>query len=294
MEKSQFPKEIKGFGFVNKILLSPTIKKVLPICNCSKRERSIPKHLLSSNSTRLKLLSSTTTSWIHDHTMPKRKRSTYEDDGDRVQSMRKKDVSDKLLQSKKLLHRALKTAKGFERQKLGKRLKNAKDAGSNDAVTRINGEIAALKGLDLDEMTDAQLYKSLLKVKVLASSELLPEEVKKELPRLDGAEEETKALHNVTSGMWNMKPVKEVMEKILTGMYIAMGIPIQFAKPKGRAEKDAVKGISKTGFVSVPRKTVKDEVEDLVEGREERICRIPLGGIRFWGRERRFGAQKEV
>jgi hypothetical protein len=211
--------------------------------------------------------------------MPKRKRSTYEDDGDRVQSMRKRDISEKLLQSKKLLHRALKTAKGFERQKLGKRLKNAKDAGSNDEVTRIDREIEALKGLDLDKMTDAQLYKSLLKVKALAASELLPDEVKRELPRLDGSEEEKKALHNVTSGMWNMKPVKEVMEKVMTGMYIAMGIPAPIAKPKGRAQKEPVKGILKTGVVGLPRKAVEEEVEDLLEDEKSGSGESPWEGF---------------
>ena len=185
--------------------------------------------------------------------MPKRKRSAYEDDGDRIQSMRKKDVSEKLLQSKKLLHRALKTAKGFERQKLGKRLKNAAGAGANDEVARINREIEALKGLDLDRMTDAQLYKSLLKVKAIAESELLPEEVRRELPRPEGTDEERKALHNITSGVWNMKPVREVMEKVMSGMFIAMGIPAPTKNVKG-GKKESVKSILKGGVMGVPRR----------------------------------------
>jgi hypothetical protein len=192
--------------------------------------------------------------------MPKRKRSAYEDDGDRVQSMRKKDVSEKLTQSRKLLHRALKTAKGFERQKLGKRLKNATEAGSHDEVERIKKEIEALKGLDLDKMTEAQLHKSLLKIKAFAESELLPEEVRTGLPKPEGTEEEKKALHNVTSGMWNMKPVKEVMDKVMSGMYIALGIPAPAKKQKGKAQKE-LKGIMKTGAVGVPRRAEEKESE---------------------------------
>ncbi|KAG0645765.1 bud22 [Hyphodiscus hymeniophilus] len=195
--------------------------------------------------------------------MPKRKRGAYEEDGDRVQSMRKKDAYEKLTQSKKLLHRALKTAKGFERQKLGKRLKNATASGSTDEATRINREIAALKGLNLDKMTMAQLHKSLLKVKAVADSELLPAEVKRELPKPEGTEEEIKALHNVTSGMWNMKPVKEIMEKIMSGMYIALGIPAPVGKSKGRVRKESDKKASKSVVVGVSRRAEEEEVEDL-------------------------------
>jgi hypothetical protein len=195
--------------------------------------------------------------------MPKRKRNAYEDDGSRISQVRKNEISEKLTQSKKLLHRALKTAKGFERQKLGKRLKNATEAGSNSDVARIQREIEALKGLDLDKMADAQLYKSLLKVKVIAESEFLPEEVRRELPRPEGSEEERKALHNVTSGMRNMKPVKEVMEEVMSGMYIAMGIPAPVAKGKG-GKKEPVKGILKNP-VGVPRRAEPEEDEGMEE-----------------------------
>jgi BUD22 len=87
--------------------------------------------------------------------MPKRKRSTYEDDSERVSRMQKQDVQEKLTQSKKLLHRALKTAKGFERQKLGKRLKLATTNKQSEEIARINREIEALKGLDLGKVVEA-------------------------------------------------------------------------------------------------------------------------------------------
>lgn len=43
------------------------------------------------------------------------------------------------------LFRALKTARGFERQKLGRRQKTAQAQGDNQALERIEKEIAALK-----------------------------------------------------------------------------------------------------------------------------------------------------
>jgi hypothetical protein len=43
---------------------------------------------------------------------------------------------------------ALKLAKGFERQKLGRRLKTAELKSNSDAIQRINAEIRAIKVLN--------------------------------------------------------------------------------------------------------------------------------------------------
>ena len=77
--------------------------------------------------------------------MPKRKRETGEDGGSRVLAAQKQEVEEKLVHCKKLLNRALKTAKGFERQKLGKRVKAAQEKKDADDVARRNREIEALK-----------------------------------------------------------------------------------------------------------------------------------------------------
>lgn len=170
--------------------------------------------------------------------MPKRKRS--DDNGIDAPSVRRKSVQEKLTQSKKLLHRALKTARGFERQKLGKRLKLATSNQQADDIARINRELEAWKGLDLSKLTDAHLHRTLLKVKAFAESDLLPDEVKKVVPKAEGTEEALTAIHNVTSAMYNMKPVKDTTQQILNGMYIAMGIPIPAnGKAKG-TKKEAI------------------------------------------------------
>lgn len=159
--------------------------------------------------------------------------------------MQKQDVQVALTKARKQLHRALKIAKGFERQKLGKRLKLATTNGESGNITRINREIEALKGLDLGKVTNAHLHKSLLKIKVFAENENLPDEVKTELPKPEGDEAMVTALRNVTSGMYSMKPVKDAMAQIITGMYIAMGIPAPPKIEKG-AKKVEVKGILKS------------------------------------------------
>lgn len=160
--------------------------------------------------------------------MPKRKRySQQEDSTDNDQLCRQK-VIHKLTQGKKQLHRALKLAKSFERQKLGKRLSKAETA---EAKVRINLEIKVLKELDLNKVVDTQLYKSLLKVKSFVQSGLLPQEVKKleKESREDAAEEA--ATNNVISDIFNMRIVKETIEQIVRDLYHAMRIPAPKDKP---------------------------------------------------------------
>ncbi|KAH7410832.1 Bud-site selection protein [Cadophora sp. MPI-SDFR-AT-0126] len=195
--------------------------------------------------------------------MPKRKRSTFDGTGDRVLHMRKEDAQEKLTQSKKLLHKALKTAKGFQRQKLGNRLKIAKAENKSEDIVRINREIEALKSINLDQATDSYLHKTLLKIKRIAESDVLPEEVRKVAPRPDMSEEMITASNNVLSGMTNTKPVKDAMPQIITGMYIAMGIPPPAAPNKGKgAKKEEVKGILKQPVIGAPRRTDMED-EDL-------------------------------
>ncbi|PVH87634.1 Bud-site selection protein [Cadophora sp. DSE1049] len=203
--------------------------------------------------------------------MPKRKRSTFDGTGDRVQHMRKEDAQEKLTQSKKLLHKALKTAKGFQRQKLGNRLKIAKTENRSEDIVRINREIEALKAINLDQATDSHLHKTLLKIKRLAESDVLPEEVRKVVLRPDMSEEMIAASNNVLSGMTNTKPVKDAMPQIITGMYIAMGIPPPAAPSKGKGgKKDEVKGILKQPIIGVSRRIDTDDEDPEPETKESK------------------------
>lgn len=172
--------------------------------------------------------------------MPKRKRPGQSDP--------KTEVREKLDHSKKILQRALKLAKGFERQKLGKRLKLAQS--KNEDVSRINREIEAWKGVELSEAAENYLYARLSKIKRLVESGLLPEDVLRGRKEKEGlSEEEKTALNNVTSGMYNMKCVKEAMEEVLRGLYLAMGIPmpeeVRTGKKGKKEEEEAPKGILK-------------------------------------------------
>lgn len=74
--------------------------------------------------------------------MPKRKR---DEDGDEESSVKQRRVQHKLKVGVTKLGHAFKIAKGFERQKLGRRRKNAVSQQNDKDIARIDSEIVALK-----------------------------------------------------------------------------------------------------------------------------------------------------
>ena len=62
--------------------------------------------------------------------------------------MQQRQVEHLLEQGKKALFKSLKVARGFERQKLGRRQKTAKEEKAEDDLIRLNAEVAALKVFD--------------------------------------------------------------------------------------------------------------------------------------------------
>ena len=179
--------------------------------------------------------------------MPKRKRGPHEEDRDHALARCRRDVEERITQGKKVLQKALKAAKSFERQRLGKRLTNARSQGNDGDIQRISKEIEILKGLDLVKVRDAHLRKSILKVKVFAESELLPDEIKAEVEKPDIGEEDLKAWNNVLSGIYNMKPLKEAMRQFIGGLYGAFGVPAPSVKQTSEAKR-LEKGLSKEVF----------------------------------------------
>ncbi|KAI1001887.1 hypothetical protein K3495_g6316 [Podosphaera aphanis] len=159
--------------------------------------------------------------------MPKRKRSTSTDDHQTQASIHCQAVAQRIALCKKQLYRVIKTAKSFERQKLGKRLTRAESA---DVKQRINLEIDALKNLDSAQFAEMHLYKSLLRVKTFVSSGLLPADVQIVDKATMGEGAQRTALNNVMSGILNMKVVKATMEQIFKDMYSIMGIPVSVRK----------------------------------------------------------------
>ena len=169
--------------------------------------------------------------------MPKRKRGS------------ELTLPDKLEKHEQDIARALKTAKGFERQRLSKRSHD--DGVTVDKQQRLEREIAVLKvckrgyslggyldigsvpnilrstiqSLDLHQTARAHLSSSLLKVKSIAASTDLPEEIRVGVPKPELAEDEKAALHNVTSALFNRKQVKEAVDRAIETVCQALNLP---------------------------------------------------------------------
>ncbi|KAK1675728.1 Bud-site selection protein [Colletotrichum godetiae] len=148
---------------------------------------------------------------------------------------REDDIEAKLADYKKEIFRAIKGAKGLERQRYSKRLRD--DKSTPDKVKRLEREVLVLKSLDLLQTADAHLHSSLLKVKQIAESPALPEAIKQGVPKPELSEEEKVALHNVTSGLFNRPSVREAVEKAVRGVCLVLNVPIPDKKKRGK--KDA-------------------------------------------------------
>lgn len=123
------------------------------------------------------------------------------------------------------LFRALKTARGFERQKLGRRQKTAQAQGDNQALERIEKEIAALKELDLHRTAEKHLLKQLIKTKRIAESPVFvqfKEGGKGRKISTEGPKDTAEA--NVTARLFKSNPIKNVLPDILGGIRNLLGV----------------------------------------------------------------------
>ncbi|KAI0133495.1 Bud-site selection protein [Xylariales sp. AK1849] len=140
-------------------------------------------------------------------------------------------LAESLAKWEKELVRGLKIAKGFERQRLSKRVRDA----DSEKTERLEREIVVLKSLDLHQAGHAHLCSSLLKVKGIAESPNLPMSIKP-VPKPDLSEEERVALHNVTSALCNRKQVKDIIDEAVMGTCVALRVPMPEKKGKGKGK----------------------------------------------------------
>ncbi|KAI0477358.1 Bud-site selection protein [Xylariaceae sp. FL0804] len=160
--------------------------------------------------------------------MPKRKRN-------------EPSLEENIAKWEKELARGLKTAKGFERQRQSKRLREAQKEGNHDKTARLEREAAVLKSLDLHQAARAHLCSSLLKIKGIAESPRLPSTIRP-VPRPELADDEMAAVHNVTSNLFNRKQARDVIEEAVMGTCIALRVPMPDKKGGGGKRKGGSKG----------------------------------------------------
>ena len=161
--------------------------------------------------------------------MPKRKRED-EDVGDSLVENEGVDPSVKIhaarlksktVQSVKKLHDALKLARGFERQKLGRRQKDATKQKNEKELQRLKEEVLALKALELTETAKTHLLKQYVKTKRINESPIFYAAYGKDV-NVPGPKDAAEA--NVVARLFNSNPVKQVMPGIMSGTYDVLGL----------------------------------------------------------------------
>ncbi|KIX03737.1 uncharacterized protein Z518_07290 [Rhinocladiella mackenziei CBS 650.93] len=181
--------------------------------------------------------------------MSKRKREDDTENGepgiqDRALRIQTSRLKTKLDQGFKSLHSALKLARGFERQKLGRRQKNANN--EPHTLLRLREEVIVLKQLPLDQTARNYLMKQLVKTKRI-----------KEHPIFSSAygsgpvfvPAKSSAEANVIGRLFNSAPVKQVMPTIMATIFSVLRIP-QVAS-RNSVRKDALMdGMNKEGLDS--------------------------------------------
>ncbi|KAL8904282.1 MAG: hypothetical protein Q9207_003378 [Kuettlingeria erythrocarpa] len=142
-----------------------------------------------------------------------------------------------LERSKKTLFQALKLARGFERQKLGRRQKVAKAAENDGDSKRLAAEVIALKSFDLYTTGEVHLYKSMLKIKSIASAPAFPMYIQ---ARLDETTKSDDVAHaNVQARLFNSQPVKKATDDCIASIRTSLGLDgLQGGKRKRMRKAD--------------------------------------------------------
>ncbi|KAJ5173272.1 hypothetical protein N7492_005865 [Penicillium capsulatum] len=174
--------------------------------------------------------------------MPKRKHSELQAPArsdTRKLSIKAVRLATKFDQGVQLISRGLKTARGFERQKLSRREKTAKEQTNSTTSARITEEINALKALDYQVTAERYLFKQLSKTKRIAESPAFKEFA--ELKNVSTEAPKGPAEANVLARLFKSNPVKNVVPNTLAEIRKLLGVDDVPAAKQGNPDnkKDA-------------------------------------------------------
>ncbi|RLL99039.1 hypothetical protein CFD26_107582 [Aspergillus turcosus] len=174
--------------------------------------------------------------------MPKRK---FSDLNDRASASGPSDIKLARLTAKfengvTALSRALKTARAFERQKLGRREKTAKSENKPEALARIEEEIKVIKTLNYQSTAEKYLFKQLVKTKRIAESPVFLKFKERKNISTEGPRSTAEA--NVTARLYKSNPVKNVFPGIMDGIRQLLGLEGAPAGKKSGPEQEQKKG----------------------------------------------------
>ncbi|KAK8157763.1 Bud-site selection protein [Phyllosticta citrichinensis] len=197
--------------------------------------------------------------------MPKRKRSGASpapaDDINPALARQRAKLLPLLDRSKKTLIKTLKLARGFERQKLSRRLKTAQTA--NDAATaaRVAREIDAVKALQFERLAEVGLGRLLGKVKRVREHEALPPWVLR--AGLKGASaEERKEVLDLQARLFNARATRVAMDAIVEDVRACLGVEAEEKGKKKVGVKENKAKPEEKNSAKTTRKQVEEEDAD--------------------------------
>ncbi|KAJ5634372.1 hypothetical protein N7528_002214 [Penicillium herquei] len=216
--------------------------------------------------------------------MPKRKLSEFTgpqrtgNAKNRKLSMKGVRLTNKFDLSVQILIKGLKTARGFERQKLSRREKAARTPYDSVTLQRLGEEVDALKKLDYQVTAERYLFKQLSKTKRIAESPIFQEFQEEKNVSTEGPK--STAESNVLARLFKSTPVKNVLPTMLAEIKTLLGIE---DIPAGKQDKtSAKKDASKKEKAEKP---VRQKKEVSVSGSESEGEEVQGGEMDISGDE---------
>jgi hypothetical protein len=158
-------------------------------------------------------------------TMPKRKRESTAAAGNiplpaiTTPAKQAKHCQKRLEDAQKPLLQALRHASVLERQKHSRRKKDATKKGNREGILRLEAEYNVLKALNLEQLGDQHLRKTLARVKSLKDAEPLQEYI----AGIREASKDTSTL-NVTARLFKVVQVKKVVDEVIEDLKRILGV----------------------------------------------------------------------
>lgn len=130
-----------------------------------------------------------------------------------------------------------------------------------------------MQSIDLHSVAHAHLCSALLRIKAVAESPRLPDEVKHGVPKPDISEEERAALHNVTSGLYNQPKVRATLDAAVSDICQVLQVPVPDKKSKLKRgdKKSEQKTTSKDQEEQLADKAGKSATEEKKAKREKKL-----------------------
>jgi hypothetical protein len=180
--------------------------------------------------------------------MPKRKRSSPAPT-ESVPARQKKICAERLASAQKPLLAALRHGATLERQKHSRRKKVATSKKDDKGLERINAEYAVLKALNIEQLADQHLRKTLARVKSLKDAEPLQEYI-------GGIREGSKdtVTLNVTARLFKVPTVKKVVDAVIEDLKSILG---------GGDAKKQMQGDKKEDTKKAKKVEVREEDEEM-------------------------------